>query len=1467
MESVAGGAEAVALPASLGQERLWLVEQVEPGTGRYNVALSLRMAGPLDEDALRRAVDELAARHESLRTMLAAVEGQAAQVILPPAPVALDVDDLHAGTAEERERAARARLDAELQRPFVLDAGPLFRGTLLRLAPDDRILALVMHHAVADEASFVVMEQELRALYDAFAAGLPSPLGPPPVQFADFALWQREMLEGGEMDRQLAWWREQMEGAAGTLELPADLPRPAVPTGAGTSIVTRLDPAVRDRLWALARQEGATPFMMLLSLWQLLLGRLAGEADVVVGTPVTGRTDETEGTVGFFINTLALRASLAGNPAFRVFLRGVRDRVQGAFAHPDLPLDRLLEALPLERDASRSPLFQTMFVLAGAAPEPAAAPALESAAAPWRRLPMSLAYARYELTLVTFDAGDRGVEVLLDYAADLFSPTAAGRILLQLVTLAEAVAADPDVPVADVPLLPADELRRVLAEGTGPVDPSLAHIPAHRLIEAQAARTPDADALVLGGDTLSYGEMNARANRLARHLVARGVRPDVRVGIAADRTPEAIVALLAVLKAGGAYVPLDPALPADRAAGMVADADIRLVVGRDEHAAAVAGWGAAFVSVESGAGEADGNLPVDLDPDALAYVIYTSGSTGAPKGVMVRHAGLANLALAFVQTHGFGPADRVLMVPPLSFDASVGDVFPALVSGGAVVLHPAPAELNGAKVMELCRAHGLTMLDVPAALWGVWTDELASRGPVDPSPLRMVMMGGEAAALDRADAWARTTGGTVELVNHYGPTETTVCATLLVTVDAEAWRGRAASIPIGRPLANTRIYLLDARGGPAPLSVPGELCIGGTGVARGYLGQPALTAERFVPDPFADEPGARMYRTGDRVRWLLDGTVEFLGRTDHQVKVRGYRIEPAEVEAALLAHPAVREALVMVREDEPGRRRLVAYVGAPGEHPSSADLREWLRGRLPEYMVPGAFVVMDALPMTSHAKVDRRALPAPALDASEAYVEPRTETERTLAALWADVLGVARVGARDDFFDLGGHSLLALPLVHRVNEAFGVEVPLRTLFNAPNVAAMAAAVDAILGGADPDADLLPPEMDDDVRLVDDLRPEAPYDPARPLRTVFLTGATGYLGAYLLHGLLTRTGADVVCLVRAKSENDGRRRIADNVAKYLDWDPAWAARVVPVVGDLGDPRLGMTDEQFRALAERTDAIVHNGGVVNFTLPYRGMRGANVEGTAWVLRLACAGRAKPVHFVSTLGVHVTRETQGVPVHEEDALPEAARVHDAYNQTKWVADTLVQAVAARGLPVTLHRPARVGPDYRTGASNADDYYARMLRGAAEVGAVPDLAWNWDVAPVDQVAAAIVQAVVDPAWLGGTYHYFNPHVLPFSDITAAVREAGWPVEELPYAQWRARALAAATESSHPLHPLMPLFPSELKGNLAPRFVTPATTRLMEAAGVAWTDPDRAFVGRTLRYFVRNGVLQAPATPSEPPA
>jgi amino acid adenylation domain-containing protein/thioester reductase-like protein len=1463
VEQLAVDAEPIALPASLGQQRLWFLDQVEPGTGRYNMGFALRIDAPLETCALRRALDEVVARHEALRTVFTQVDGQAVQVILPPAAVDLPVVDLAHLSADAAAAEATRVLHAELQRPYDLAAGPLFRALLVRLGDQEWRLLLGMHHIVVDEASLYIVLREVQQAYHAFASGLPSPLGDPPVQYADFALWQREMLQAGEMDRQLAWWRARMEGVSGVLELPTDRPRPAAPGWRGASIEFRTPAAVRAGLWELARQEGATPYVVLLALWQLLLGRLAGQDDVVVGTPVGGRTEETEDTVGFFVNTLAMRADLGGNPPFRAFLRRVREDTLTAFAHPDLPLERLVEALPLDRDPSRAPLFQTMFVLAraatGAGPSPDAR---------WTPVPVELSTARFDLTLIARD--ERGVlHCMLDYALDLFGAETAERITRQFATLAAAVARNPELPIHDAPLLAPEERARLTgdwagADGAYPLD-----VPIHRRIEAQAARTPDAPALMLGDDALTYGEMDARANRLAHRLLALGLAPEERVGIVADRSMEAVVSLLAVLKAGGAYVPIDPASPAVRAGAMVRDAGIRRVLGRAEHDEMVRGWGAEPVRAD-GAGEGREDAPgVDIHPDALAYVVYTSGSTGTPKGVMVRHRGLVNLALGFIDLHGFAPGDRVLLVPPLSFDATVGDVFPALAAGAALVLHPDPASLGADALLELCRAREITMVDTAAALWIQWSDAVISRGaPVDAAPLRMVMMGGEAAPLDRVAAWARATGGRVALMNHYGPTEATCCATLQRTVDGAEWRGASASIPIGRAVPGCRAYVLDRRGHPVDFGVPGELYLGGEGVARGYLDRPALTAERFVPDPFLPRPGARMYRTGDRVRRLGDGTLEFLGRTDHQIKLRGYRIEPAEVESALLSHPAVREALVTVREDP--RKRLVAYVGAPGAAPAAAELREHVRGRLPEYMVPAAVVVLPALPVTRHGKVDRAALPAPE-DGGDAarFVAPRTETERTLAALWADVLAVPKVGADDDFFELGGHSLLALPLVERVRQAFAVEVPLRALFSAPTVHRMAAAIDAVRaagGGEVEDAGYAPPpEVYADLRLADGLRPAAPYAP-RPLRSVFLTGATGFLGAYLLHGVLRRTTADVYCLVRAKDADEGRRRIAENVRGYLPWDESWGDRVIPVVGDLSAPRLGLTEDGFEALAERLDCIVHNGGVVNFTLPYGRMREANVLGTAEVLRLACARAAIPVHYVSTLGVHATRETQEVALFEDAPLPDVALVHDPYTLTKYVADVLVGQAGRRGVPVAIHRPARVGPDTRTGAMNPDDYLARVVRGIAETGIAPDLGWQWDLAPVEQVAAGIVQAVADPSWLGGAYHYFNPRLLAFRTLVDAVAQHGYPVQRLPYAEWRRRVLVAAADARHPLHPLLPLFPEKLHGLKAPHFHSSRADALLSAAGAAWTTPDAALVRRAVSYFVARGVLKgAPADAVSP--
>ncbi|MBV9773817.1 MAG: amino acid adenylation domain-containing protein, partial [Gemmatimonadetes bacterium] len=1052
-------------PLSFAQQRLWLVDRIEPGSAAYNMPFPLRLRGVLDPAALRASLDALVARHEALRTTFMESGGMPAQVVHPPAPVALVEQDLR--DEPDAEAEAERRVVEEAVRPFDLARGPLLRATLLRLTDDDHVLMFTMHHVVSDGWSTRVLVREVSTFYAAYSRGEEPRLPELPVQYADFALWQRRWLSGETLQAQIDYWKRQLSGAPPLLEIPVDHPRSTGQSPRAQTFGFRISPEVSDRLRGLSRREGTTLFMTLLAGWQALLARYAGQEELVVGTPIAGRNrTELEGLIGFFVNMLPLRGDLSEDPSWAELLGRVREATLGAYEHQDLPFERLVEELAVERSLTHSPVFQVIFTLDQAGRDGHELELGGLALEPFGR---GEKIAKFDLDLV-FTEGGEALDAALVYRAALFDVGTIERMAGHLQALLETMAAEPGQRVSALSLLRGAERDQVLQAWNATVAEYRQAL-VHEQFAEQAARTPHAPAVQSGEEVLRYAELDARSNRLAHHLRSLGVGPDTRVGVCLRRTPELIVALLGVLKAGGAYVPLDPAYPAERIAYLLEDAAVPVLLTEAALLARLPTSAAETVCVDRDAPRITAcprEAPAaGVSPENLAYVIYTSGSTGRPKGVGVEHRNVAALLGWLSGQIGSEERSAVLASTSMSFDVSVAECFDTLCGGGTLVLVENALELAsipaGTEVRLAC------MVPTAAA-------ELLRSGRI-PASLRTLNLAGE--ALPDALAQGLLEAGVERVVNLYGPTEVTVYSTF-----REVERG-APSVTIGRPLANLHAYVLDERLNPVPVGVPGELCIGGKQVARGYLGRPALTAERFVPDPFSGEAGARMYRTGDRVRWTAMGELEYLGRLDQQVKVRGFRIELREIEATLLELPQVCDAVALLREDTPGEKRLVAYVVPQhGGRASAAELREELGARLPDYMVPSVFVALEHLPVTANGKVDRRALPAPQVGVETTYVAPRTEIEELLCTIWLEVLrpgGEARpglLGIEENFFELGGHSLLATRVVSRVREVFGVEVPLRALFETPTVAGLAGRIEALRragAGAAPPVERVPRE--------------------------------------------------------------------------------------------------------------------------------------------------------------------------------------------------------------------------------------------------------------------------------------------------------------------------------------------------------------------------------------------------------
>jgi amino acid adenylation domain-containing protein len=1042
-------------PLSFEQRRLWFLQQLEPDNPGYNHLIPLWFSGSLHVAALQDSLNEIIRRQQVLRTSFSLADKQLAQHIMPP--LALPLTTLNLRVCEKAERDIQVQRLAlqEVRRPFNLAHDLPMRAYLLDFDEEEHILLLTLHRIIYDQQSIDILLRELAVLYHAYANGHLSPLPDLPVQYGDFAIWQEQQFQGAPLEEHLAYWQRHLKDLSTILQFPTDRQRPTLRTWQGARLARLLPRELMEQVEALAQREKVTTFMVLLAAFQVLLLRYTGQEDLVVGTPVTNRTQpELANLIGLFDSLLPVRADMSDNPTFQQLLQRVREVVLGVYKHRDVPLEKLVEIVQPERKLVYNPLFQVTFTYHAAALTPPALSDLEV-----KLLDFDRCMSIFDLELVCTTT-ERGLLCSVEYSTDLFGEATIDRMLEHLQVLLEGIVAHPELCLAELPLLTERERRQLLIEwNTSAVDYPR-ELCVQQLFEEQVQRTPEAVAVIYGDERLTYRELNRRANQLAHRLRALGVGPEARVGICVRRSPEMIVGLLGILKAGGIYVPLDPSYPAERLSFILQDAQVLVLLTQQKLLAQLPAHGSPVLCLDSEwdsiAQQSEANLPPLARGENGAYIIYTSGSTGQPKGVVVQNRSLANLCHWYKRSSHITDASVVLLMIPCGVDASIKNMITSLMAGGQLVLAP-DGYYDAAELLRIIEENKVTVTNSAPSLFYTIVDAAKMDDYSNLASLEHLLLGGDVLVLSRLRPWLKSVHCHCTVANIYGPTECTDISASYTIEKADI--DLLETVPIGRPVDNVRLYVLDKDRNLQPVGLVGELHIAGDCLARGYLNKPELTAEKFVSDPFV--PGAKMYRTGDRVRWLASGNLEFLGRIDHQVKVRGIRIELGEIEAALNRHASVSEAAVLTREELSGERRLVAYiVPRPGEHLTGSILRNYLKERLPEHMLPSIFIWLESLPHTASSKVDRQALPVPQRtrpELEEAFMPPRTTVEKVLASIWAEVLGLEQVGVNDNFFSVGGDSILSMRVVNRARQA-GLQLTMKQFFQYQTIAQLASVI-------------------------------------------------------------------------------------------------------------------------------------------------------------------------------------------------------------------------------------------------------------------------------------------------------------------------------------------------------------------------------------------------------------------------
>ena len=1385
-------------PLSFGQEQLWFLSQIQDNT-TYNLPLALQISGSLNISVLEQVITEIVRRHEILRTNFQQIEGKNLQVIRPEINISLQVINLEQITAKQQLQNVERLINQETDKIFNLSEDDLFQSTLYQLNQNSYILLLNMHHIISDGWSIGILLQELSTLYGAYLAGNKSPLPDLQIQYADYAIWQKEKFTSEIREKQLNYWKQQLADIPPLLELPTDKPRPPIQSFRGGIWEFSINSNLSQKIRTLTQQSDATLFMTMLAAFVILLYRCSGQDDILIGSPMAGRNrQEIQSLIGYFVNTVVLRTKLTGNPNFREILNQVRQVATDAHNYQDIPYNQVVEALNPQRNLSYNPVFQILFDLQHSLTDKLQLPGLTL-----QPFLGEHSTSKFDLSLII---EDRGTELIgaWEYSSDLFTQEAISRITENFQTLLNGIVNNPETPINQLPIISAFEQQQILEKWNNTQQDYPESFCIHELFTQQVIKTPDAIAVKFGNQQLTYTQLNQKANQLANYLQNCGVTSEVLVGLYLERSLDILIAILAILKAGGAYLPLDPKYPQTRLTDILNDSQVSIILTQEKLLTSLSSplprgetpltpYQGKIILLDTDLtiiSQQNIETPISaIKPDNLAYVIYTSGSTGKPKGVMITHQNIVNHATSIIDKYQINSHDRILQFTTFIFDVAAEEIFPAWLSGATLIICPQEMVTNLIEFSQFLAQESLTVVNLPTPYWQEWVLEIDRKVSQIPDSLRLVITGSDQVLPEKLALWQKLVTEkrqNIQWINAYGLTETTITSTVY-QLPVNYQLNTTHSVPIGRPIANTEIYILDQNLQPVPIGIPGELHIGGAGLARGYLNRKQLTNEKFISNPISSSKSSRLYKTGDLARYLPDGNIEFLGRIDYQVKIRGFRIELGEIEAVLAQHPLVKSSAVIVREIQPGNKQLVAYVVTEDHSNIQQDLRSFLKQNLPDYMLPAFFVRLAELPLTPTGKINRRALSALMLELNHEidYILPRNPLEQKLAEIWCQVLGLEKVSVEENFFNLGGHSLATIQIISRIRETLKIDLPLQYLFTEPTIAGLTKIINQLLQTAD---HITP--IDDfyvDAILDSSIKPQnLPQQSTNQLQHIFLTGATGFLGVHLLHELLEKTSANIHCLVRAENVSEARNKLKNKLSFYQLWNEQDSQRIIPIIGNLEKNLLGLSEKEFQDLASQIDMIYHSGASVNLIYPYSVLKPANVLGTQEILRLASQIKIKPVHFVSTTSVFCPENyPENEVLLESDPLDYYQGLVGGYPQSKWVAEKLVMQARERGLPVTIYRAARIIGHSQIGICNTEDLFSRIITTCMQLGATPNIDWEDNLTPVDYVSQAIVYLSFQKESLGKAFHLLNPQIISMNHLFNLIRELGYQLPQISYDQW----------------------------------------------------------------------------------